>query len=101
MLLCYPLMCTEKHVGLCVCGGRPSDMAHYEFASESQTLLHPENTGAHQNQLHTKWIWSFCLLQHTRASWWKGNSQDHYKTDVFFENIAYFICLLNASLYFR
>lgn len=44
----------EKHAGLCDCGGRPGDLAHHESAAESQTLLHPQAAGAHDDQLHTK-----------------------------------------------
>ena len=47
-------MCTEKHAGLCVDGGRPSDVAHHESAAEPQTLLHPQAIGAQDDQLHTK-----------------------------------------------
>lgn len=45
---------SEEHAGLCVCGGRPSDVAHHESAAEPQTLLHPQAAWAHEDQLHTK-----------------------------------------------
>lgn len=53
-LFFLPLILTEEHAGLCDCGGRPSDVAHHESAAESQTLLHPQAAGAHNDQLHTK-----------------------------------------------
>lgn len=52
--MCLPRTHTEEHAGLCVRGGRPSDMAHHESAAESQTLLHPQAAGSHKDQLHTK-----------------------------------------------
>ena len=55
-LLCfvYLFIHTEEHAGLCVCGGRPGDVAHHESAAESQTLLHPQAAGAQEDQLRTK-----------------------------------------------
>lgn len=58
---------SEEHAGLCVCGGRPGDVAHHESAAEPQTLLHPQTAWAYKDQLNTKWIWGSSLLQHTGA----------------------------------
>lgn len=47
--LCFPLIPSEEHAGLCDGGGWPGDMAHHESAAESQTLLPPQAAGAHDD----------------------------------------------------
>lgn len=70
MLFCHII--TEKHAGLCDCCGWSSDLAHDESAAESKTLLHSQAAGTNHSQLHTTWLWSFYILQHTGACGWEG-----------------------------
>lgn len=97
-ILCCPLIHAEKHAGLCVCGGRPGDVAHHESAAESQTLLHPQAAGSHGDQLHTKWSRSFGVLQHAGACGWKGKWLHSHKPKHICRSFSSFlyVCTINV-----